>query len=343
MSQALQETLSRVRSAVDSRLPKLLAHGLSAGLLEDPRDPLPAAAREALLSPGKRVRPGLVFLAGELFGAGEDRLLDPACAVEMIHAASLALDDLPSMDDATTRRGRPALHAVHGEDLAILAAMTLVVRAFGVLAEAGLSTVRPAAALDLVSRLADASGLQGLSSGQALDLRTGDADASFDRLETIHARKTGALFVAAAEFGAVLGGARARELAAVRSYAKNVGLAFQIVDDLLDFTGDPDDLGKPVLSDLAEGRITLPLIAALRRADPSRRERVAALVRAESLSPAARDEILAFVTGNGALDEAREHAVRNMRGALPGLDRLPASAYRESLRGLAAFILDRTR
>jgi len=243
VSQALQETLSRVRSAVDSRLPKLLAHGLSAGLLEDPRDPLPAAAREALLSPGKRVRPGLVFLAGELFGAGEDRLLDPACAVEMIHAASLALDDLPSMDDATTRRGRPALHAVHGEDLAILAAMTLVVRAFGVLAEAGLSTVRPAAALDLVSRLADASGLQGLSSGQALDLRTGDADASFDRLETIHARKTGALFVAAAEFGAVLGGARARELAAVRSYAKNVGLAFQIVDDLLE-KEDPSRTGK---------------------------------------------------------------------------------------------------
>jgi geranylgeranyl pyrophosphate synthase len=243
VSQALPETLARVRDAVDARLPELLAHGPSSGLLEDPRDPLPAAAREALLSPGKRVRPGLVFLAGELFGAKEDRLLDPACAVEMIHAASLALDDLPSMDDATTRRGRPALHAVHGEDLAILAAMTLVVRAFGVLAEAGLSTVRPSAALDLVSRLADASGLWGLSSGQALDLRTGEADASFDRLETIHARKTGALFVAAAEFGAVLGGARAKELAAVRSYAKNVGLAFQIVDDLLE-KEDPSRTGK---------------------------------------------------------------------------------------------------
>ena len=243
MSQALSETLARVRAAVDARLPGLLVRGPAADLPEHPGDPLTAAAREALLSPGKRVRPGLVFLAGELFGAKEDRLLDPACAVEMIHAASLALDDLPSMDDATTRRGRPALHAVHGEDLAILAAMTLVVRAFGVLAEAGLTTVKPAAALDLVSRLADASGLWGLSSGQALDLRTGEADASFDRLETIHARKTGALFVAAAEFGAVLGGARERELAAVRSYAKNVGLAFQIVDDLLE-KEDPARTGK---------------------------------------------------------------------------------------------------
>jgi geranylgeranyl pyrophosphate synthase len=201
------------------------------------------AVHEALLSPGKRVRPGLVFLAGELFGAKEERLLDPACAVEMIHAASLALDDLPSMDDATTRRGRPALHSVHGEDLAILAAVTLIVRAFGVLADAGLSSVRPAAALDLVSRLADATGLEGLASGQSLDLRTGAGDASFDRLETIHARKTGALFVAAAEFGAVLGGARPKELAAVRSYARNVGLAFQIVDDLLE-RQDPAGTGK---------------------------------------------------------------------------------------------------
>ncbi|MBK9967953.1 MAG: polyprenyl synthetase family protein [Holophagales bacterium] len=239
----LPETLSRVRIAVDARLPELLERGPSAGLLDDVLDPLPRAAREALLSPGKRVRPGLVFLAGALFGAKEERLLDPACAVEMIHAASLALDDLPSMDDATTRRGKPALHTVHGEDLAILAGVTLIVRAFGVLADSGLSTIRPAPALDLVSRLADATGLWGLASGQSLDLRTGEAEASFDRLETIHARKTGALFVAAAEFGAVLGGARPKELAAVRSYAKNVGLAFQIVDDLLE-RQDPARTGK---------------------------------------------------------------------------------------------------
>jgi geranylgeranyl pyrophosphate synthase len=240
---ALTETLARVRAAVDARLPGLIGRTALPGLPEDVRDPLVPAVHEALLSPGKRVRPGLVFLAGELFGAKEDRLLDPACAVEMIHAASLALDDLPSMDDATTRRGRPALHAVHGEDLAILAAVTLIVRAFGVLADAGLSSVRPAAALDLVSRLADATGLAGLASGQSLDLRTGAGDASFDRLETIHARKTGALFVAAAEFGAVLGGARPKELAAVRSYARNVGLAFQIVDDLLE-RQDPAGTGK---------------------------------------------------------------------------------------------------
>ncbi len=227
----LESLLAGVREAVDGRLPLLLA-----GLEADPVDPLPAAVQEALLSPGKRLRPALVFLSGELFGATRARLLDPACALEMVHAASLALDDLPCMDDATTRRGRPALHVRQGEDLAILAAVTLLSRAFGVLAESALSGggVAASAALDLIARLSDASGLAGLASGQALDLRTPESAATFERLETIHSRKTGALFVASAEFGAVLGGARERELGAVRSYAKNVGLAFQIMDDLLE-------------------------------------------------------------------------------------------------------------
>ncbi len=227
----LEDVLRGVREAVDARLPVLLAAGEP-----DPFDHLPETARDALTSPGKRVRPALVFLTGDLFGAPRPRLLDPACAIEMVHAASLALDDLPSMDDARTRRGRPALHAAHGEDLAILAAVTLLSRAFGLLADTGLAGrgVSASTALDLVSRLAEASGLAGLASGQSLDLRTPETAATFERLETIHARKTGALFVASAEFGAVLGGAREKELAAVRSFAKNVGLAFQIVDDLLE-------------------------------------------------------------------------------------------------------------
>src|SRR5512140_1436470 len=233
-SSALADLLAEVRVDVDARLPGLLA---AAPGEPDPLDPLPPAVREALLSPGKRVRPALVVLAGDLFGAPRAKLVDAGAAIEMIHAASLALDDLPSMDDATTRRGLPALHVAHGEDLAILSAVTLIVRAFGLLAEAGLSRGASGSGLDLVSRLADASGLLGLASGQALDLRTLDAEATFERLETIHARKTGALFVAAAEFGAVIGRARPKELAAVRSYAKNVGLAFQIVDDLLEDRG----------------------------------------------------------------------------------------------------------
>jgi len=244
-SLALSRLLAEVRAAIDARLPALLAADAD---VPDPRDPLPSAAREALLSPGKRVRPALVVLAGDLFEAPRSRLIDAGCAIEMVHAASLVLDDLPSMDDATLRRGRQALHVAHGEGNAILAAVTLLARAFGLLAEAGLHARRGgipgSLALDLVSRLADASGLLGLASGQALDLATDETGATFDRLETIHARKTGALFVASAEFGAVLGGARQNELSAVRSYARNVGLAFQIVDDLLEARGDARETGK---------------------------------------------------------------------------------------------------
>jgi len=228
VSSALSRLIAEVRVAVDARLPALLAADT---YTSDPRDPLPPTTREAVLSPGKRVRPALVVLAGELFGAPRPRLVDAGCAIEMVHAASLVLDDLPSMDDASLRRGRPALHVAHGEGNAILAAVTLLTRAFGLIAEAGLHArhggLAASAALDLISRHADASGL-------ALDLATDEGSATFDRLETIHARKTGALFVASAEFGAVLGGAREKELAAVRSYARNVGLAFQIVDDLLE-------------------------------------------------------------------------------------------------------------
>ena len=244
-SPALSRLLSEVCAAVDARLPALLEGDAPD---PDPGDPLPSATRDALLSPGKRVRPALVVLAGELFEAPRPRLVDAGCAIEMVHAASLVLDDLPSMDDATLRRGRPALHVAHGEGNAILAAVTLLTRAFGLLSEAGLHARRGglpgSLALDLVSRLADALGLQGLASGQALDLATEEAGATFDRLETIHARKTGALFVASAEFGAVLGGARQNELSAVRSYARNVGLAFQIVDDLLEAPGDAHAIGK---------------------------------------------------------------------------------------------------
>ena len=209
---SLSALLAEVRNAVDARLPALLAPAEGE---PDPLDPLPAAVRDGLLSPGKRVRPALVVLSGGLFGAPRSRLLDAGAAIEMVHAASLVLDDLPLDGRRDDARGRPALHRAHGENVAILAAVTLLVRALGpsrrrACTRAERAGIPPGTALDLVSRLADASGLLGLASGQALDLGTGPADATFDRLETIHARKTGALFVASAEFGAVVGGALER-------------------------------------------------------------------------------------------------------------------------------------
>lgn len=211
------------------------------------------AMREAVLAPGKRLRPILTLTAGGVFGAPARPLLQAACAVEMVHAASLILDDLPCMDDARLRRGRPCCHLVYGESTAILAAFGLLNRAFGVLADlpAGLPPTVAAAAAAV---LADAIGSRGLIAGQVVDLEAGDGSADLARLEFIHSHKTGRLFAAAADLGALLGGAQAHERATIELFARNLGLAYQIVDDLLDLEGDAASLGKDVGQDA--GRAT---------------------------------------------------------------------------------------
>jgi len=163
-------------------------------------------------------------------------------AVEYVHAASLVLDDLPSMDNAGRRRGRPSLHRVHGVATAELAAVALLARAFEVLAEAPGMT--PASRARLVGELAASVGAAGCCAGQAADLSADPAAVALDDLEGIHARKTGALFVAAVRSGAIAGGAGEKPLAALTLYARNLGLAFQITDDLLDLEGDPERMGK---------------------------------------------------------------------------------------------------
>jgi geranylgeranyl diphosphate synthase type II len=190
-----------------------------------------------------------------MLGCRREAVLDLACAVEMVHACSLVLDDLPSMDDARLRRGRRTVHLEFGEEVALLAAVALLNRAYALVAEAGLrlspSRYTPA---DMSHHLAAAVGTDGLIGGQALDLesRPGQAGAGpmdLERLEYIHSHKTGALFIAAAELGAMAADARRRELELVTRYAKNLGLAFQITDDLLDVVGDPAEVGKDVHKD----------------------------------------------------------------------------------------------
>jgi geranylgeranyl diphosphate synthase, type II len=170
--------------------------------------------------------------------------LAPAVAVEYVHAASLVLDDLPSMDDAGRRRGRPALHRVHGVATAELAAVALLSRAFEVVAEAAGMTSGARARFG--GELAAAVGAEGCCAGQAADLAADPAVVTLDDLEAIHARKTGALFVAAVRGGAIAGGAGPKALSALTHYARNLGLAFQITDDLLDLEGDPARMGKDV-------------------------------------------------------------------------------------------------
>jgi len=188
--------------------------------------------REALLSPGKRIRALVAVAAGVLFRGDVDSLLDVGAAVESVHAASLVYDDLPSMDDGTLRRGRPALHLRFGESTAIIAAVALVNRAFELLAASARLPEHTRARL--CTELARASGEAGSCRGQFADLAADPVRASLDELERIHALKTGELFVAAARGGAIAARASEEEIEAMTRYAKNLGLAFQIVDDLLE-------------------------------------------------------------------------------------------------------------
>jgi geranylgeranyl diphosphate synthase type II len=199
----------------------------------------------SLHAPSKRVRPVLTLLAAELCGGTSAGALGAAAAAELVHTSSLILDDLPSMDDAALRRGRPSNHVKFGEAIAILAAFGLLNLAFGTLAR----RYDGALAARLSTLLSDAVGGDGLIGGQAADLLATEQEIGFELLERIHRGKTGALFNASAVAGAMTAGADAASIAALSAFAKNLGLAFQIVDDLLDVEGNPDDTGKAVRKD----------------------------------------------------------------------------------------------
>ena len=197
------------------------------------------------LAPSKQIRGVLVQLCAELCRGSAARAVPAAAAIELVHSASLILDDLPSMDDAPLRRGRPSNHREFGEAIAILAAFGLLNLAHGAIARA----YDPPMATRMSSIVSDAVGPSGLIGGQALDLAATDQDISFEMLERIHRGKTGVLFVAAATCGAITAGAAAEPVAALSAYAKNLGLAFQIIDDLLDVAGTTADTGKAIRAD----------------------------------------------------------------------------------------------
>jgi len=222
--------------------------------------PLEAPLRRALSSAGKRVRGVLVMAVGEAAGAKAERLVRAAAAMEMIHASSLILDDLPAMDDAVLRRGAPTLHREFGEDLAILSAVALLNHAYGLVVENHAEcTPRRWPMQQVVQRVVDAVGWDGTIAGEAVDLHSEGSKLDFGTLEFIHSRKTGALFVAAAAVGGMLANIHSAPLQRIEVFAKNLGLAFQITDDVLDVTSNPETLGKDVGKD--EQRLTFVKLA----------------------------------------------------------------------------------
>jgi len=248
---------SRVRALVEERL-----DGLVPRESEEPST-VHAAVRWSLFAPAKRFRPLLVFAAGESLGATADRLVRTACAFELIHTYSLVHDDLPAMDDDDLRRGRPTCHVKFGEAAAILAGDALQALAFQTVAED--ETLDARLRVRLIAELARAAGTpEGMVAGQAHDLSAeARADVSGDELELIHRRKTGALIAASARAGARVAGAGGPELDAVTRYALDLGLLFQITDDLLDVTATASDLGKTPGKDARSQKATYPALHGL--------------------------------------------------------------------------------
>jgi len=233
---------------------------------------LHAAMRYATLDGGKRLRAALVYAVGESLGA-DDALLDsPACALELIHAYSLIHDDLPAMDNDDLRRGKPTVHRAYDEATAILAGDALQALAFEILAHDPMPGLRGEIKLAMILRLAEASGSIGMAGGQAIDLDAVGKSLTLAELKDMHARKTGALIRAAVALGALAADAPAEQLALLDRYAKEIGLAFQIVDDILDIEGDTATLGKPQGSDEQRGKPTYPAILGLEKARALARE-----------------------------------------------------------------------
>jgi geranylgeranyl diphosphate synthase type II len=266
---ALEATLKQRREEVDRTLRELLRPGRA------PR--VQAAIEDSLMAPGKRLRPILALMVTEVLRGDPGSVLPAAGAIEMVHTASLILDDLPCMDDATLRRGRPTCHVAHGEATAVLAAFALQNRAFEILGEGWPGAPDASVRAGLTHDLARAIGLDGMIAGQATDLEMTDRVIDFQTLEFIHSRKTGALFTASAELGAAAAQATPAERVAVSTYAKNLGLAFQVQDDLIDATGGKE-AGKDVGQDLK--KTTFVSFSGVEGARELARELVAASVLA---------------------------------------------------------------
>ena len=224
------------------------------------------AMRYSSLGGGKRLRPLLVYVAGESLGAPLEKLDAPAAAVELIHAYSLVHDDLPAMDDDDLRRGRPTCHRAFDEATAILAGDALQALAFAVLAEDA-NEESVGARLSMVRILARASGTAGMAGGQAIDLVSVGQRLDIEALEAMHARKTGALIQGSVLLGAAAAGVTAgEEFAALERFGADIGLAFQIQDDILDVEGNPELLGKRTGADAAREKPTYPSTAGVARA-----------------------------------------------------------------------------
>ncbi len=326
----IAELLQPYRDAIEPALDAATDFGVGC-----PRK-LREAIRYALLAPGKRLRPTLVMMAAEACGGPIGGVLVPAVAVEMIHAYSLIHDDLPAMDDDDLRRGRPTTHIEFGEATAILAGDALQAAAFAHLYR---HVAEPTRAARLMGELALAAGPAGLVGGQEDDLAAESIDisdfasshAARMHLESIHRRKTGDLFIACAKLGGIAAGGSDAQIDALADFAAAFGLAFQITDDVLDYTASDEQLGKRTGKDSSRGKFTFPDLMAAEQIDATElKSTQAANLTGRTIAPEIQ-------TG---IELARHHAAAKIKDAHRSLELFGTGAVR--LGQMADYLLERT-
>jgi geranylgeranyl diphosphate synthase type II len=252
----LQEKKEIVDAALERYLPKKEEFTLN----------LHKAIQHSLFAGGKRIRPILSIASFEAVGGKGERILPFACALEMIHTYSLIHDDLPALDNDDYRRGKPTCHKVFGEAIAILAGDGLLTEAFRLMTNQPPGDFRSSdggVILDLINEVAQAAGVLGMVGGQVVDVESEGKGVDLPTVQYIHARKTGAMILASVRVGAKLGGAKGEILNALTRYGESVGLAFQVVDDILNVEGEAALMGKKTGSDLSRGKATYPSVLGL--------------------------------------------------------------------------------
>jgi geranylgeranyl diphosphate synthase type II len=282
----IKKYLQEKKLIVDSALERYFPNSPEGEREPKPSNSLHKAIRHSLLNGGKRIRPILSIASFDAVGGKGDHILPFACALEMIHTYSLIHDDLPAMDNDDYRRGKPTCHKMFGEAIGILAGDGLLTEAFKLMTDRS-SWDRPsndkALILDVVHEVAQAAGISGMVGGQVADIESEGKEVDLPQLQYIHTHKTGAMILASIRVGAKLGGADGETLRAFTRYGERIGLAFQIIDDILNVEGKATALGKSTGTDLSRGKATYPSLLGLEESKRRATELVGLAV--ESLQP----------------------------------------------------------
>lgn len=301
----------------------------------DPEE-LKKSTQHLIKAGGKKIRPSMVVLSAVAVGGAPEEALKTAAAVELIHTFSLIHDDIMDADDM--RRGEPSVHVIWGEPMAILAGDTLFSKAFETVLETPIDNVSYERVVGALKTVVDSC--IKICEGQASDMCfEGNFDVSEEAYMNMIYKKTGALIAAATKSGAIIGGGTPEQVELLSEYGRLVGLAFQIQDDYLDVVSDEENLGKPVGSDIVEGKMTLMVVNALSKASPEDKKELIAILEAEDDTNVTR--ALELFNKYGSIDYAKNIALDNVNTAKTLLDELEDSEAKESLSMIADFVVER--